>query len=156
MTLLILTSLIVAVAATSRLASRPLFLGTWVLILTLVIRLIANLLLSSWLGIIIILIYVGGLLVIFAYFVALTPNLIIEGKTILVNLIASTPVFFIFLITLNIADIKTLSYNSLQPITYLFIEHISIISILALILFFALVATVKLVRNSSSPLRPFN
>lgn len=156
MALIILTSLTLSITATATLSSSPLFLGLWVLLLTLIIRIIANITTTTWLGLMIILIYIGGLLVIFAYFVALTPNLIIEGKLIITNLLLSWPIFLSFLLIVEKTDIKSLSHTSIRPLSYLFIEHFTVISILAIILFFALVATVKLVSNVSSPLRPFN
>lgn len=151
-----ITSLTLSLAATLILASRPLFLGVWIVLITLSLGIITNLITITWLGLIILLIYIGGLLVIFAYFVALTPNLIIEGKSMFRGLIFSVPIFFIFVFSSYFADQKAFSSVSQQPMSFIFREHFTIISILALTLFFALVATVKIVSNMSSPLRPYN
>lgn len=155
MSLIFLSTLTIALAATLILASSPLFLGIWIILITLVLRIVTNLISITWLSLIIILIYIGGLLVIFAYFVALTPNLIVEGKSIVWGLTLSFPVFYTIIFALLYTDQKVFSSTSQHPIRFLFIEHIIIIFLLALILFFALVATVKIVSNTSAPLRPF-
>lgn len=156
MLLLIIITLILSFSSTLILSSRPLFIGIWIILITIFLRLIANIITIRWLGLIMLLIYIGGLLVIFSYFVALTPNLIIEGKSIIKNITYSIPVVIILLYNFINTDQKTLSLSSSRPIRYLFIEHFTIIFILALILLFALVATVKIVSIYSSPLRPFN
>jgi len=56
------------------LAFTPLALGLWVLILSISISLLTSLIYSSWFGFILFLIYIGGMLVIFAYFVRIQPN----------------------------------------------------------------------------------
>jgi hypothetical protein len=102
------------------------------------------------------LIYVGGLLVIFAYFVALTPNLLIESKKSRL-IVAVTALFSsIALYYINTPDFKGFTTAHQLPIINLLTENSLITITLALVLFFALIAVVKLCSSLSSPLRPFN
>jgi len=154
-TLLLLTT-ILALGSTLIIASSPLFLGLWIITLALIIAISANMILTSWLGIIIFLIYVGGLLVIFAYFVALTPNLLVEGKTMVIMLVRSAPLIFALINNFITTDNKILSTLTQHPISFLISENLHRISLIALTLFFALVAVVKICSTFSAPLRPFN
>lgn len=139
------------------LASSPLFLGLWVLILALRVSLLLGLTTISWLGLFIFLIYVGALLVIFAYFVALAPNQIIEAKIIFILSVA-TYFSLIFILYPNFIVLASdFSYLSQSPIIALFsLSNILIFLFLALVLFFALVAVVKIRTIVSGPLRPFS
>lgn len=138
------------------LASSPLFLGLWVLFLALSISLLMGALTTSWLGLFIFLIYVGGLLVIFAYFVALAPNHLIESKSILLLTLATYP-SLVFILWPNFIMPATDFLENTQSLitTLLFFSNISIYIFLALILFLALIAVVKVSSISAGPLRPF-
>lgn len=59
--------------------SQPLALGVVVLLFRLFSCVIVGLCVSSWYGYVLFLVYVGGLLVIFAYVAALVPNRIFLG-----------------------------------------------------------------------------
>merc|ERR1712141_120537 len=142
--------------STLALATSPLFIGLWIIRLALVIAISTSIILTSWLGIIMFLIYVGGLLVIFAYFVALTPNLLIESKTITLILTLSTPLIFLSVRIILISDNKLFSDITQLPLRFLISENLYTITLIALTLFFALVAVVKICSTFSSPLRPFN
>lgn len=156
MTLILLLRTIVSIRATLLLATSPLFLGLWIIFIALNISIFLALTYTTWLGIMLFLIYVGGLLVMFAYFVALTPNLVIEGNTIL-SLATITNICLLSTISfIALRDIKHFSKVFQLPIRSLIAENIFAILIIALVLFFALVAVVKLCSNFSAPLRPFN
>jgi len=147
---------IISLAATLMLASSPLFLGLWIIFLSLLISIFVALSTTSWLGIIIFLIYVGGLLVIFAYFVALTPNLLIERKKSFLAFVLTTLLISIAFLHSSIPDLKGFTATLQLPIINLLTQNSLIVITLALVLFFALVAVVKLCSSLSSPLRPFN
>ena len=100
-------------------------------------------------------IYVGGLLVIFAYFVALTPNLFIEGATIINSSFTFFILFLGFFFISSLPALRKFSFISNFPLHYLLSLNAFIIVILAIVLFLALVAVVKLCSNFSAPLRPF-
>lgn len=111
--------------------------------------------LRTWYGFLIILIYIGGILVIFAYFLALCPNH---------QLPTTRNTIFIFLTftTLTIATIITktkifIPKEMHQGKIYLYASNTApILFLLALILFLTMVIVVKLTNRSKGPLRPFN
>lgn len=149
-------SLIISVAATIFLAASPLFLGVWIIFLAFLIAVAIALFSTSWLGLIIFIIYVGGLLVIFAYFVALTPNLFIEGRTILSFLALSVFLANILLFLFPFSLPAGFSSRSSHPLSHLMSINSLIIIALAVVLFLALVAVVKICSTFSAPLRPFS
>lgn len=157
MTLLVISAFSLSIALSLPLAPSPLFLGLYIIILALSISLFLSFSAASWLGLFIFLIYVGGLLVIFAYFVALTPNLLISGANIV---ILTTLSFLTLTLLINFIPISTnINISSTRKhnmFSLLLIVNSSSLIILALVLFIALVAVVKLCSYSSSPLRPFN
>lgn len=139
------------------LASSPLFLGLWILFLALSLSILFSVITYSWLGLFIFLIYVGGLLVIFAYFVALAPNHLMEGKSIITLTILTCPALFFIFAPNNFLlpnDFSSFSLTSLTALLHRF--NIIIYIFLALILFLALIAVVKISAISSGPLRPYS
>lgn len=130
----------------------PISLGVWILILSIIISLICRRYLFSWFGYITFLIYIGGLLVIFSYFAAIQPNQHIN---------ISTPFSFFILSCIN------LPINMYPVLLDLFrkrrwwvscifyINNVSIILILGLILFLAIIRVVKITSSNLAPLRPF-
>lgn len=150
---LILTSLILTVSSAIILTINPLSLGIVILITALTLTLIYSLILTSWIAFLIFLIYIGGILVIFAYFVALTPN---QQKTeVLIIPIFIT--FFISIFTIFILNTKPIIININIKYIYTFYitRNIQLLLVLALILLFTIIVVVKLVTNNKGPLRPF-
>ena len=153
-----LTSIfILALTFSSFSCSSPLSLGIWILYLTLLISLTSALIFSTWLAIFILLIYVSGLLVIFAYFAALTPNRMFIISNSYKTFFLSFSVFLSYYSLLNITYTPSyfltnnFSYNNFS---YIFIHNnIPIFIFLVLFLFFVLVAVVKISNFSSGPLR---
>nr|YP_009471382.1 NADH dehydrogenase subunit 6 [Penion maximus]AVG72751.1 NADH dehydrogenase subunit 6 [Penion maximus] len=144
---------------------QPLSLGLVIMMSTLLMCFISAMTLSSWYGYILFLIYVGGLLVMFAYVAALSPN-VLFGK--------GTPMLFFFLL---IFPLMTIFYFypliDLSSIGYLFTyselkflkmygiemvspQMISILIGLAIILLINLVVVVKICYYQHASLRPFN
>lgn len=157
MSLTILTAIILAISFTLSLAETPLALGLWILIIALFIAIILRLSVSSWFGFILFLIYVGGLLVIFAYFVAISPN----------QQLQVIKLFWIIIFTSRIIIFTQKSFfwsaGNINTRTLLSLTNIHIINpintaplaILGLILFLALIAVVKISYHSKGPLRPY-
>lgn len=131
------------------LSSNPLSLGIWVLIIAFSCAVVFRLRISSWVAIITFLVYVGGMMVIFSYFAALTPNYRLDIKSIVVFF----GVVYLVIIPIFINPAAAIRNSSLR---FLFSwESISFLFFLGLLLFFTLVAVVKLRRMPSGPLRPF-
>lgn len=157
MLLSLITCFVLSLSFSIILAGTPLILGVWVLTIALSISILLGLITYSWLGFLIFLIYVGGILVIFAYFTAIQPNQYFNVIHI-TPLLITTFTLFIYLI-LSSHNTLISSLNSPTSVSILSLYHfinIPILALLGVILFLALVAVVKVSKSSLGPLRPFN
>nr|YP_009308160.1 NADH dehydrogenase subunit 6 [Phascolosoma pacificum]AOS53040.1 NADH dehydrogenase subunit 6 [Phascolosoma pacificum] len=154
MFLLFLFSLLLSLTTTIPLAMSPLILGIWILLISSLFASLICMSISSWMSMIIILIYIGGLNVLFAYFIATMPNQYLFSKPLLVS---NTIIFTSAYLNLKLSPLTPafLSQSNLL-ITKLLMNFDSIIFLLlALVLFLALVAVVKIASRHNGPLRPF-
>ena len=132
----------------------PLTLGFWILSLALRSSLLARAISFSWFGFIIFLIYIGGILVIFAYFIAIQPN----------QQLHIIPRFLTLLITLTITPwiiytphlTHSIIYQTTWVTTLIRLYNIPSLIILGLVLFLTLLAVVKISSSFIGPLRPYN
>nr|YP_009244889.1 NADH dehydrogenase subunit 6 [Amynthas cucullatus]AMO26987.1 NADH dehydrogenase subunit 6 [Amynthas cucullatus] len=111
--------------------------------------------LSTWYGFLVILIYIGGMLVMFAYFLALCPNHQLPTTE---NTIFMAVTFAILTLAAIITKTKIFIPQEMhQGKMYLYMSSTApILFLLALILFLTMVIVVKLTNRSKGPLRPFN
>jgi hypothetical protein len=108
---------------------------------------------SSWIAFLIFLIYIRGTLVIFSYFVAITPNIAISNP-IHLPLIIVRPIIILYLcISINIYTKQNQTLYIIN--TFYNSSTISILIILASILLITIVIVVKISTISKGPLRPF-
>nr|AOR87107.1 NADH dehydrogenase subunit 6 [Streptosyllis sp. THS1] len=133
----------------------PLTLGFMILFLTLMISVLLSLMYSSWLGVCTVLIYIGGLLVMFSYFIAMNPNMKFDFKLMSMGIFIS----FSFLFLLFLTSMKESFFNLILSNFYItsIVNNMNLflISFLVMVLFFALISVVKIVMMKSGPLRPF-
>lgn len=135
-------------------AFTPLALGFWVIILSLSIALTTSINCFSWFGFIIFLIYVGGILVIFAYFVAIQPNQQLD-LTIRIRSVLFTT--FLLILLMPFTQISNLwSITPTWITTILSVINLITLTILALTLFLAILSVVKISSAFIGPLRPFS
>ena len=151
LTLVIITTLIISISAATILVINPLSLGIVILLMAVALTLIYASIISSWIAFLIFLIYVRGILVIFAYFVSLIPNqpthyIIFPTITILALLLI--PLIY------NLFRINSLFIYKFTNTIYTYNNIITLL-ILALFLLFAIIVVVKIVTNNKGPLRPF-
>nr|YP_009509691.1 NADH dehydrogenase subunit 6 [Penion chathamensis]AXF46294.1 NADH dehydrogenase subunit 6 [Penion chathamensis]AXF46307.1 NADH dehydrogenase subunit 6 [Penion chathamensis] len=144
---------------------QPLSLGLVIMMSTLLMCFISAVTLSSWYGYILFLIYVGGLLVMFAYVAALSPNVLFgSGTPMLVFSILVFPLAAIFyfypLIDLSsigyfhiFSELKFLKMYGVEMVSP---QMISILIGLAIILLINLIVVVKVCYYQHASLRPFN
>lgn len=135
-------------------AYTPLSLGFWIIILALSIALLTTSSTFSWFGFIIFLIYIGGMLVIFAYFIAIQPN-----QQLNISLRLST-LFITIALSSFILPFNHLSHSPNQERTWIttLIRRINTptLILLGLVLFLALLAVVKISSAFLGPLRPYS
>nr|YP_009244915.1 NADH dehydrogenase subunit 6 [Amynthas triastriatus]AMO27039.1 NADH dehydrogenase subunit 6 [Amynthas triastriatus] len=137
------------------LSTTPIMLGINILAMALLLSATLAASMSSWYAFLVFLIYVGGMLVMFAYFLALTPNQQMPTS----SNIAYMSVTLITLATVAVVTETKIFFpqEMYQDTAYLYTLNTSLIIILlALILLLTMVIVVKLTTRSKGPLRPFN
>lgn len=87
---------------------QPLRLGLCIIVLTGISCLLVGVVISSWYGYVLFLVYVGGLLVMFAYVSALAPNTFFSGIKAIVGLVARLTLVRAMLFTLYVPDFSFL------------------------------------------------
>nr|ANC65484.1 NADH dehydrogenase subunit 6 [Hirudo medicinalis] len=108
---------------------------------------------SNWFAYMIFLIYIGGMLIMFSYFVAISPNQIIKLGMLTIILFFTLIFLISFIYSLNsymyIFNYESSFYMMYEtPYMYMLILLITLLLIIMLIV-------VKLVNCSKGPLRPF-
>nr|YP_010425936.1 NADH dehydrogenase subunit 6 [Amynthas deogyusanensis]USL47906.1 NADH dehydrogenase subunit 6 [Amynthas deogyusanensis] len=137
------------------LSTTPIMLGINILIMALLLSATLATSMSSWYAFLLFLIYIGGMLVMFAYFLALSPNQQMPTASNMIYVVMT-------LATLTIVTIITetkisIPQEMLQDNMYLYSMDTSpMLILLALILLLTMVIVVKLTSRSKGPLRPFN
>nr|BAJ09652.1 NADH dehydrogenase subunit 6 [Cerithidea djadjariensis]BAJ09660.1 NADH dehydrogenase subunit 6 [Cerithidea djadjariensis]BDA99912.1 NADH dehydrogenase subunit 6 [Pirenella pupiformis] len=147
------------------LMAQPLSLGLSIMFSTMLLCLAVGMFLSSWYGYILFLIYVGGLLVMFAYVAALSPNVLFGGGGPFIFLAFTQ--FFVPVVLFNstFLDMSSLSpflssREMLSSMKILGIELVSpsLVSVLVglgVVLLINLIVVVKICYYQRSTLRPF-
>lgn len=149
-----------SLALTLPLILTPITLGVWIFILALLSASLVTFFSSSWFGLILFIIYIGGILVIFSYFVATAPNqkirLSAPASILILLFITASSVLFINQHSYFLSPIinTTLTFNSFASL-YL-PTYIPVLIFLAALLLLALILVVKVADRKEGPLRPFN
>nr|YP_009371245.1 NADH dehydrogenase subunit 6 [Ozobranchus jantseanus]ARR75366.1 NADH dehydrogenase subunit 6 [Ozobranchus jantseanus] len=113
---------------------------------------------SSWYSMMIFLIYIGAMLVMFAYFVAITPNQGIKSKTYIFTLLVTyVTIYLVSNMMINDSTMmEPLTINTNFDATEMYnINFMPMFIMLILVLLFMMLIVVKLVYTSKGPLRPF-
>lgn len=155
---MILTIFILAISTTALntlLATNPLTIGIIILLTALILAITFAYSISSWIAFLIFLIYIGGILVIFSYFVSIIPN---QTISIIYNMAIISTSFILILavsVLLNLSPQITISdhihINSIYTS-----PNIPTLILLASLLLFTIIVVVKLTILSKGPLRPFS
>nr|YP_010241758.1 NADH dehydrogenase subunit 6 [Tridentarius dentatus]QTI82446.1 NADH dehydrogenase subunit 6 [Tridentarius dentatus] len=164
MSAIMLFSITISVLLLLPLMAQPLSLGLVIMVLTLMMCCLSALLISSWYGYILFLIYVGGLLVMFAYVAALSPNVLFSGGYPVVLFSMMIPLFSLIFYLYPFIDLNSLGYNSSYTdyanlktygVELVSPDMISVLIGLGLILLINLVVVVKICYYQHASLRPF-
>nr|WNO18572.1 NADH dehydrogenase subunit 6 [Neolepetopsis sp.] len=145
---------------------QPLSLGLNIMTMILFLSILIAIHSSSWYAYTLFLVYVGGLLVMFAYVASMMPNTMFsKPKSLIPFLIPSILLSLTVSFSLSPSSSSTqlsgqtlASYwSSAMTPTYLISSHsYFIMFFLALMLFIVLLAVVKICLNQQGPLRPFS
>nr|YP_010258380.1 NADH dehydrogenase subunit 6 [Tonoscolex birmanicus]AGW95953.1 NADH dehydrogenase subunit 6 [Tonoscolex birmanicus] len=155
---MLLTMYMILVATSTAmlfLSTTPIMLGINILALALTLSATLASSMSSWYAFLVFLIYIGGMLVMFAYFLALTPNQQMPTKSNMMYLIVTIMTTITVIAATNMKN--PLPEEIHQGNLYLYsFSSCSMLMMLALILLLTMVIVVKLTTLSKGPLRPFN
>nr|YP_010147008.1 NADH dehydrogenase subunit 6 [Hediste diversicolor]QQP21530.1 NADH dehydrogenase subunit 6 [Hediste diversicolor] len=151
MMLIIINSLIITLFISCLTMLSPISLGATVLCIAVFVASSLTLMSTGWFGLITFIIYVGGMLVMFAYFAALQPNQHITNWSQIL-----TPSFF-FIIMYASFQSSPIMWKLVTPDTaHIYSTPNTMLPIImAMILFLALIMVVKTSRAHEGPLRPF-
>nr|QJD26715.1 NADH dehydrogenase subunit 6 [Cymbiola nobilis] len=165
MTAVILISLAFSSLLILPMMMQPLSLGLVVMMSTLFMCMVSSMALSSWYAYILFLIYVGGLLVMFAYVAALSPNVLFGSGIPILIFCFFVGLLSIFMWLYPFIDLSFMdnmgNYSELMLAKTLGVEMVSphMISILiglALVLLVNLIVVVKICYYQQASLRPFS
>nr|WGW18090.1 NADH dehydrogenase subunit 6 [Puncturella cf. parvinobilis] len=141
----------------------PLSLGLSVGLLSGLYCLVIGVAFSSWYGYILFLIYVGGLLVMFIYVGAISPNVTFSLNKFLLSLLVLfyfVLVSFVFFKNISNASSASMSCLSDEGLLMMFsgggfvvAKSVSLLIVLGILLLFNLVSVVKICYHSKGPLR---
>nr|YP_010713453.1 NADH dehydrogenase subunit 6 [Batracobdella cancricola]WDA96154.1 NADH dehydrogenase subunit 6 [Batracobdella cancricola] len=110
---------------------------------------------SSWYSFLIYLIYIGGMLIMFAYFVALSPN-----QHLKIKLYSTTFILTFFMLMIPSVVIKNMFIIHDMYAFYtddLYLDYnIPMLFFMILLLLFMMLVIVKMINMSKGPLRPFS
>jgi len=151
----IFTLIISSLAINIFIILNPLSIGITILFIALTVAILFSYSISSWIAFLIFLIYVRAILVIFSYFVSLTPN----QTTNIISIILTLSLTFTTLLLLSfITNIKSLpsSLYAIQSNMFYLKSNSPRLILLALVLLLTIIIVVKLTINTKGPLRPFN
>lgn len=151
MILTITNSIIIILFISCITISSPVGLGALILCIASILSVILRIISTGWFGLIIFIIYVGGILVIFAYFAALQPN-----QHIITWRLTLIPTFLV-IININTPKRSPLIWSTIVPHTTKIYSqfNLALPICIALILFLTLIIVVKVSYTEQGPLRPF-
>lgn len=132
-----------------------LLVGIFGLIFSLVICYLVRFFFSSWFSAIVVIVYVGGLLVIFSYFLAVCPNEVIRGKwrIFFISIFGSAGIVFFG----GHIYSSPLSLSRLTEVDMMYRSfNFSILIFLVVVLLISLFRVVSIVGIREGPLRPFS
>ena len=155
MLLILLIALRTAIILSTLLTLNPATLRIWLIISAATLSVSMGISSISWFGLILFLIYIGGILVIFSYFVVIQPNQHLEIKTLIITTILTIFILSRFFINQPKTLYSIFTLKSAPPFLLILPNSLIILLILAIVLFLALVAAVKITKLHEGPLRPF-
>nr|NP_062836.1 NADH dehydrogenase subunit 6 [Heterololigo bleekeri]O47478.1 RecName: Full=NADH-ubiquinone oxidoreductase chain 6; AltName: Full=NADH dehydrogenase subunit 6 [Heterololigo bleekeri]BAA24061.1 NADH dehydrogenase 6 [Heterololigo bleekeri]BAB03648.1 NADH dehydrogenase subunit 6 [Heterololigo bleekeri] len=165
MSLLFMISVGFSLSSLSMMVIQPLSLGLMLMLMVLCVSGLTSLIIFSWYGYLLFLVYVGGMLVMFMYVISLIPNLIFLSNKVFAYF------FFIFfgfmmmnffvmkeLVSVEVKSMSLFDYGYMSMggsgIIMLY-DNFFCYVLLAVILLFVLISVVKICYYCEGPLRVF-
>nr|CAD7857585.1 ND6 CDS [Olavius algarvensis] len=131
--------------------NNPMSLSMIIMMIATMVSIIISLNLSSWYAMILFLIYVGGLLVMFSYFVSLSSNDPMMLKSKMHFIIMPTILYK----SLNLQMSSNLYNNSQMNMLYKPMNMITML-LITMALLVMMIIVIKMVKSNNGPLRGFN
>nr|ARI50063.1 NADH dehydrogenase subunit 6 [Margarites vorticiferus] len=161
MSIVVISSLCMSLMVLMPSMAQPLSLGLCVMVLSVMSCIMVGLFTASWYGYVLFLVYVGGLLVMFAYVSALAPNTFFSSAKAFVAFFCSFLVLFIgffmvftpdfsSLLVSNYVDGKMFSMSGSMLVSP---SSVSLLIVLGIVLLVNLLAVVKVCYYQQGPLR---
>nr|YP_009974932.1 NADH dehydrogenase subunit 6 [Perinereis cultrifera]QNJ33906.1 NADH dehydrogenase subunit 6 [Perinereis cultrifera] len=151
MTLLMINSIIITLFISCMMSVSPINLGILIILVSLSIAIAMGVMSTGWFGLITFIIYVGGMLVMFAYFAALQPNQYITSWAWFM-----VPSFSLIITAIMWAMLSVSWLPQPSNPSQIYSNNLMLPIFMALILFLALIMVVKTSRADEGPLRPFH
>nr|YP_004935473.1 NADH dehydrogenase subunit 6 [Semirossia patagonica]BAL27743.1 NADH dehydrogenase subunit 6 [Semirossia patagonica] len=165
MSLLFMVSVGFSLSSVSMMVIQPLSLGFMLMSMVLCMSILMSMIIFSWYGYLLFLIYVGGMLVMFAYVISLIPNFIFISSKVVLYFFS---IFFGFMmmnffimkdmIGVEFKDIMMLNYSSMSMgggSVIMMYNNFFCYLLLGFILLFVLISVVKICYYCEGPLRVF-
>jgi len=132
-------------------SNNPIIIRLIIISISIILSTIISLNISSWYALILFLIYVGGIIVIFSYFVRLRSN---------DSIILKTNIHFtalpLILIKANKLQVNAQIYKRSQINIIYESKNTTILLIIIIILLIIIIIVIKIVKKNNAPLRGFN
>nr|QXJ42328.1 NADH dehydrogenase subunit 6 [Sepiadarium kochi] len=165
MSLMFIISIGFSLSGVAMMVIQPLSLGFMLMLMVLFGSVLISLVIYSWYGYLLFLIYVGGMLVMFMYVISLIPNLIFLSSKVLLYFFTLF-VGFLMLSVMFIKDNINIEMKSFMVFNYsnnmlggasliLMRDNIFCYLLLGVVLLFVLISVVKICYYCEGPLRVF-
>nr|YP_009176111.1 NADH dehydrogenase subunit 6 [Uroteuthis chinensis]ALI30924.1 NADH dehydrogenase subunit 6 [Uroteuthis chinensis] len=165
MSLLFMISVGFSLSSLCMMVIQPLSLGLMLMLMVSCVSGLTSMIVFSWYGYLLFLVYVGGMLVMFMYVISLIPNLIFLSNKVfvyffLIFLGFMMMNFFVMkeLISVEVKSLSFFDYNSMSmggSSVIMLYDNFFCYVLLATILLFVLISVVKICYYCEGPLRVF-
>lgn len=155
MTIIVIIRITLSLSITILTSISPFSMAITILLVALSVSGLYAILYSSWLAFLLFLIYVGGILVIFSYFLAIIPNQHQFNYYSTIIPLLSITIFILF--SIFIPDTWTSSIPNYSSLTTIIFNsyNLSTLILLVLILLFTMIVVIKACKIEKGPLRSF-
>nr|YP_008593243.1 NADH dehydrogenase subunit 6 [Sepia lycidas]BAN81970.1 NADH dehydrogenase subunit 6 [Sepia lycidas] len=165
MSLIVLISFGFSLISLCLMVIQPLSLGLMLMLSVICVSSLMSLLIFSWYGYLLFLVYVGGMLVMFMYIISLVPNLIFLSSKVMIYFFVIYFSYFLVnylylkeIISEEVKDNLLMNYSSISCMSsdmILMLDNFLCYILLGIILLFVLISVVKICYYCEGPLRVF-